>query len=194
VLASLTWSSTRASGVVAYALLAAGTVWGLALSTRGHGKRPPRPWVLDVHRMLGGLALVMTVLHVTSILLDSFVHFGIVDVLVPFAVGWKSAAVAIGIVAAYLLVAVEVTSLLRQRISNRIWRRVHYSSFAVFVLASGHFIAAGTDAGNPLSVGLLIAALGAVVVLTAYRIARAIDVSAPLPPPAPHERVLSRTR
>jgi predicted ferric reductase len=194
VLASLTWSSTRASGVVAYALLAAGTVWGLALSTRVHGKRPPRPWVLDVHRMLGGLALVMTLLHVTSILLDSFVHFGIVDVLVPFAVGWKSAAVAIGIVAAYLLVAVEVTSLLRQRISNRIWRRVHYSSFAVFVLASGHFIAAGTDASNPLSVGLVIAALGAVVVLTAYRIARAIDVSAPLPQPAPHERALSRTR
>ena len=32
-------------GVVAYALLAASTLWGLGLSTRLHGKRPPRPWM-----------------------------------------------------------------------------------------------------------------------------------------------------
>ena len=119
MLATLTWYATRAGGVVAYALLAAATIWGLALSTRVHGSSPPRPWVLDVHRMLGGLALAMTALHVISILLDSFVHFGLTDVLVPFATGWKSTAVAVGIIAAYLLLAVEITSLLRQRISNR---------------------------------------------------------------------------
>ena len=194
MLATLTWYATRAGGVVAYALLAAATIWGLALSTRVHGSSPPRPWVLHVHRMLGGLALAMTAFHVISILLDSFVHFGLTDVLVPFATGWKSTAVAVGIIAAYLLLAVEITSLLRQRISNRTWRRVHYASFAVFVFASVHFIAAGTDAASPLTVGLVIAAVGSVVVLTAWRISRAITLSAPPSPRAHPQRALTRTR
>jgi DMSO/TMAO reductase YedYZ heme-binding membrane subunit len=182
MLGTLTWYVTRASGVVAYALLAGATLWGLALSTKVHGKRPPRPWMLDVHRMMGALALTLTVMHVLSILLDGFVEYGAVDVLVPFAVGWKPLAVAAGIVAMYLLLAVEVTSLLRKQISNRTWRRVHYLSFVVFVLSSAHFVTAGTDAASPVTVGIVVTAVGAVVALTGYRIHKVIRATTPTSP------------
>jgi DMSO/TMAO reductase YedYZ heme-binding membrane subunit len=182
MLGTLTWYVTRASGVVAYALLAGATLWGLALSTKVHGKRPPRPWMLDVHRMMGALALTLTVMHVLSILLDGFVEYGAVDVLVPFAVGWKPLAVAAGIVAMYLLLAVEVTSLLRKQISNRTWRRVHYLSFVVFVLSSAHFVTAGTDAASPVTVGIVVTAVAAVVVLTGYRIHKVVHATTPTSP------------
>ena len=47
-----------------WALLAAATLWGLALSTKVLGKRPRPNWLLDMHRWLGGTALAFTGVHV----------------------------------------------------------------------------------------------------------------------------------
>ena len=107
----LLWYTARSSGIVAWALVNAGVLWGLVLSTKLLGKRPRPNWVLDLHRILGGAAVVFTGIHVASIVLDSYVHFGLVDVLVPLASSSHPVAVAWGIVALYLVLAVEVTSL-----------------------------------------------------------------------------------
>lgn len=146
----LWWYTARADGLVAWSLLAASVLWGLALSTRlGAGK--PRPaWLLDLHRFLGGAGLVFTGLHVVSILLDSYVHFGLVEVLVPLTGDWHPVAVAWGVAALYLLVAVELTSLLRSHLSQRAWRLSHYLSFPLFALATTHALSAGTDRATPL--------------------------------------------
>src|SRR3989442_11804872 len=97
----LPWYVARASGLVAWMLLAAATLWGLALSTKVLGKRPRPNWILDLHRWLGGLALVFTGVHVIALLGDQYVHFGLVDVLVPFASSWHPGWVAGGVVALY---------------------------------------------------------------------------------------------
>jgi methionine sulfoxide reductase heme-binding subunit len=170
VLATLTWYVSRASGVIAYVLLGASVLFGLMMSTRLSKGRPSLPWLLDVHRMLSGVGVALIAVHVVSILADTFVGFSVVDVLVPFASGWRTAALAAGIVAMYLLIAVEVTSLLRSRLRARTWRRVHALSFAVFVLTSIHFAAAGTDSASPLSLVLLVGIVSAVLTLTTYRI------------------------
>jgi uncharacterized membrane protein YbhN (UPF0104 family) len=49
--------------------------------------------------------------------------------------------VAWGIAALYLLIAVEITSLVRRSLPNRLWRRVHYASFPIFALATIHGVA-----------------------------------------------------
>ena len=148
----LPWYVARASGLVGWALLAAATLWGLALSTKILGKRPRPNWILDLHRMLGALALVFTGVHVSAILADQYVHFGLVDVLVPFASKWRAGAVAWGVVGMYLLVAIELTSLLRARIPKTLWRRVHYASFPLFVSATVHGLTAGTDTTRRVAV------------------------------------------
>src|SRR5439155_733185 len=53
----LIWYTARASGIVAWALLSASVLWGLALSTRALGKRPRPNWILDLHRFVGGAAV-----------------------------------------------------------------------------------------------------------------------------------------
>ena len=146
----LFWYLARATGIVSWALLSLSVLWGVVLSTRLLGRRATPAWLLDLHRFLGGTAVVFVALHLVGLVGDSYVHFGPSELLVPLASAWRPVAVAWGVVALYLLVAVEVTSLLRRRLPNRVWRRVHATSFAVWVLSTVHLFAAGTDAGNPV--------------------------------------------
>jgi DMSO/TMAO reductase YedYZ heme-binding membrane subunit len=169
----LTWYTARSAGIVAWALAAASVVWGLLLSSRVFGRRPKPSWLLDLHRYLGGLAVVFTAVHVVAIMADSYVSFGLTDVLVPLATSWHPVAVAWGIVGMYLLIAVEVTSLLRHRMPTRLWRRVHYLSFPLLVLASVHGLTAGTDGTSPLFEGGLICVGGLVAALLVARGERA---------------------
>jgi predicted ferric reductase len=198
VLASLTWDVSRSSGVIAYVLLSASVIVGLTMSTRLSSGRPSLPWLLDVHRMLSGVGVTLVGVHIVSILADTFVGFSLVDVLVPFSSGWRPAGVAAGIVAMYLLVAVEVSSLLRNRLAKRTWRRIHFLSFVLFLLTSVHFLAAGTDSGGRLSVFLLVSSVGTVLALTAYRISLAnrspvAAAASPRAPRPPASRPASRT-
>src|SRR5262249_8753796 len=125
VSSQMVWYVARAGGIVAWAVAAASVIWGLALSTHVLGRKPRPAWLFDLHRFLGGVAVIFTAVHVVAILFDTYVHFGLINVLVPFTGTWHPAAVAWGIVAMYLLVAVEVTSLARSRIPKVLWRRVH---------------------------------------------------------------------
>ena len=170
----LTWYAARAAGIVAWALAAGSVVWGLALSTRATGRKPRPAWLFDLHRFLGGLALVFTAIHVVAIVADTYVHFSLINVLVPFTGTWHLAAVAWGIVAFYLLLAVELTSLARAHVSKRLWRRVHFASFVLFAASTVHALSAGTDTGSRAFVLSVAAACGLVAALTAVRILRTL--------------------
>ena len=178
------WYIARAAGLVSWALLAAATLWGLALSTKVLGKRPRANWLLDMHRWLGGTALAFTGVHVVAVLADQYMHFGLGDILVPFASSWHPVAVAWGVVAGYLLLAVELTSLARARLSKRVWRRVHMASFVLFVMATIHGLSAGTDAKSAIA-RLVALAVGTVFVgLTARRISDAVHARHASPEPS----------
>jgi predicted ferric reductase len=153
------WYLARAGGLVSYALLAVSTIWGLAVSTRLLGRWPAPGWTLDLHRFLGGLAVVFTGIHLLGLVLDSYVRFEIVDLLVPFASSWRPAAVAWGVIGLYLLLAVELTSLARRRLPYRLWRRVHLGAFALLVVATAHLVTAGSDRAS-LPVVMMLAVTG----------------------------------
>jgi predicted ferric reductase len=184
------WYVARAAGLVSWALLAAATLWGLALSTRALGKRPRPNWLLDMHRWLGGTALAFTGVHVLALLLDQYAHFGLVQILVPFASTWHPVAVAWGVASLYLLLAVELTSLARARISKRTWRRVHTASFVLFVTATVHGLASGTDMRAPLFRVVTLAVAALVAGLTAFRVADLVRSHSHAPTPARARREL----
>jgi len=52
---------------------------------------------------------------------------------------------AAGIVALYLLLAVQVSSMVRHRLPHRLWRGVHALSSVLFATATVHILTAGTD-------------------------------------------------
>jgi DMSO/TMAO reductase YedYZ heme-binding membrane subunit len=141
----ITWYAARASGFVSWGLLLAGMVWGLLLATRALGRRPTPAWILSLHRFLGALAVAFVGVHVGAILVDSYTNFSLVNVLVPFTGTWHPTAVAFGIVSMYLLLAVQITSLVRDRMSAKAWRAVHMLSYFLFGAATIHMVTAGTD-------------------------------------------------
>jgi predicted ferric reductase len=174
----LWWYVARSCGIVCWLVVSASVLWGLVLSSKSARKRLSAAWVLDLHRHLGGLGVVFLALHLLGLAEDRFIRFSLVELLVPLASHWRAGAVAWGVTALYLLVAVEVTSLLRRRLPSPVWRATHMLSFPVFVMASVHLLTAGTDAHVALLRWPALALLGLVPVATAARVVTARRVRA----------------
>ncbi len=163
------WYVARATGVVAWALSVGAVLWGLALASRATARKPGPAWLLDLHRHLGGLTLLFTVAHVLAVVADSYVHFGLADVLVPLASDWKPVAIAAGVVGMWLFAAVEVTSLMKPRLPLKTWRLIHLTSYLAAVASTGHMLAAGADTGHPLLRWAPTVAVSLATVLLTYR-------------------------
>ena len=159
------WHLTRASANVSMVLVLFAILWGVLLSTRILMGSDNPPWIRDLHTWLGGLSLAFAVLHMASLIADSYIQFGVVDVLVPFVGSWRPAAAALGIVAFWLLVAVQGTSLFMRRIPRTLWRRVHMLSYLLVAIVVAHSLTAGSDIGTPLYTGfsMAVAMTGAAV-------------------------------
>lgn len=163
------WLVARASGLVAFGLLTLSVWLGLAMSTRLLGPKRQKP-LLTFHRTLAWTGLSMVGLHLGAILLDPVLHFGILSALLPGAATWRPFAVALGVVAAWLSLALAASFKARRWIGQKGWRRFHYATFAAFWLALGHALLVGTDLrglGGPITALL---AAGPVLWLTFYRL------------------------
>ncbi|MCU1362090.1 MAG: Flavodoxin reductase (ferredoxin-NADPH reductase) family 1 [Ilumatobacteraceae bacterium] len=166
------WFVARSGGMIAWAMLALSVFWGLALSSRFLGKKPRPNWMLDLHRFIGGLAVVFTAVHVIALVADSYVSFGLVQILVPFTGDYHPAAVAWGVVAMYFLLAVEITSLLRKRLSKRMWRATHMLSFPLFASSTVHMLTVGTDRSQPALRIAAVLVVAAITLSTFIRVAQ----------------------
>lgn len=165
-----TWYLARASGLVAWLLLAVALVWGLLLSSRLLERRPSPAWLLDLHRHLGALTLVLTAVHLGAIWVDDFVEYSLVEIFVPLASDLERLPVALGAVAFWLLVTVQLTSWRRVRLPLDLWRRLHWLSAPLIGLASAHGWLIGTDVGHPLVAVVAIVVAAEVVLITALRV------------------------
>jgi hypothetical protein len=170
VSAAVWWYLARSSGLVAWGLVTATVVWGLALSGHVLAGRPRPAWVLDLHRHLAGLSLAFTGVHLAALAADGYVRFGAAELLVPLASTWHPLAVAWGVLGLYLLVAVEATSLLRRRLPKRAWRAVHRTAVALYPLVTVHALAAGSDAGRPAARWFALGSLTLVGFLLTFRL------------------------
>jgi sulfoxide reductase heme-binding subunit YedZ len=172
---NLTWVATRASGFVAYGLLTASVVWGLLNASHLLGRSIPVRKLTFFHESLSVASLLATAMHLGFLYADTYVGFGVKELLVPGAASWKPQAIAYGVVTFWGMVLVTVSFYLhlRRLISKRLWRAMHYGTFGLFIGAMIHGLMAGTDSGNPgvialyASTGAVVAALVAVRVVLA---------------------------
>jgi hypothetical protein len=174
------WYVARAAGLVAFGALTLSVWLGLTMSTRLLNPKRHKA-LFGWHQTLAWTGLSMLVLHAGALLFDPTLHFGLASVLAPLASAWRPLAVATGVVAGWLTLALAVSFRLRKRIGQRGWRRLHYATFAAFALALGHALTTGTDLrglGGPL---LAVLAAGPVLWLTFLRILLPRPIPAPRP-------------
>jgi DMSO/TMAO reductase YedYZ heme-binding membrane subunit len=156
--------------MVAWALVTSSILWGLALSAKLVRRKGVPAWLLDLHRHLGWLSIVFTAVHLLGLWADSFVSFGPREMFVPFASPWRARAVAWGIVAFYVLVAVEVTSWTKKWLPRRAWHAVHLTSFGLFATATVHAFLAGTDRTNVVVQWVVLTGTVMLVFMIAFRV------------------------
>ncbi len=171
----LLWFAARGSGIVSIILLTAVTALGLMSVVRWGRSSWPRFLTADLHSNLALLSVVFVTVHVVSSILDPFAKLGIVAATIPFASSYRPLWVGLGVISIYLFVAMLVTSLLRDRIGQRIWRLVHWTAYLAWPLAVLHGIGAGSDLGATWMLGVQAACIGVVAVALAWRVVTARD-------------------
>ena len=177
------WYVARASGIIAWLLLTASVIWGILLSTDAFPTHRRPAWLLDLHRWLGGLTVAFVGAHLAALVADNYTHFGLADLAIPYASQWRPGAVALGVVATWFLVAVELTSLAMRRLPRKLWRAVHLTSYVAFWLARLHAAFAGTDATNRIYQLTAAASIAAIVWALVYRLTNRRP-SGDVPPPS----------
>ncbi|MGF1596743.1 MAG: hypothetical protein ACFCVK_07395 [Acidimicrobiales bacterium] len=169
------WFATRGAGIMSLFAAIASVLVGLLMSSRFLGRRPTIPWLLDLHRHLSAMALVFLAVHLVTLWLDSYVNFTWLDLIVPGraeAPGLTRLSLAWGVVAGWLLVLVQATSLIRSHLAPRLWHGVHLTSFAVVTLGVVHGLQAGTDADNHVLLAVSASVLAAVILVALVRLWR----------------------
>lgn len=177
---NLEWMAIRGSGLVAYLLLAAVTIWGLLVATKALGPRQAKSttWF---HESLAVGAIIATAVHMVALYLDEFVEFGPKELFIPGASTWKPLPVTFGVMAFYALLLITASFYVRKYIGQSRWRALHYTSFGAFIVALAHGVLAGTDSAHPVVFGIYVATGAMVVLLVVIRFAQ----SSPQPRPRP---------
>jgi sulfoxide reductase heme-binding subunit YedZ len=142
---SALWYLSRGTGVLSLVLLTAVVVLGVL--TRGGRALPglPRFAVAGLHRNASLLSIAFLVVHVATAVIDPYVSIRWFDALVPFVGSYQPVWLGLGALSLDLMLAVVVTSLLRQRVGQRVWRLVHYSVYASWPVALVHSFTLGPD-------------------------------------------------
>jgi sulfoxide reductase heme-binding subunit YedZ len=159
------WLASRSAGIMAYLLLSASVVLGLAKALR----LAPRstPVLRLMHERIALIALGAVAAHGLLLLGDGWLRPGLGGVLVPFTMDYRPVWTGLGILAGYLTAGLSLTYYARRRVGARRWRAAHRLIPIAWAMAAVHVIGAGTDAGSlwlqvpfALITGLVLTLLG----------------------------------
>jgi sulfoxide reductase heme-binding subunit YedZ len=167
------WYATRASGYTALVLLSASVVLGVLTSSRKTRREWPRFVVQSLHRNLSLLVGVFLIIHILTSVIDPFAKLNFVDAFVPFIASYRPLWLGLGVVAFELLIAITVTSVVRQRLGWRTWRLVHLFAYASWPVAVIHGLGTGSDTKLPWALLLVAVCVIGVIAALIWRLAHA---------------------
>jgi methionine sulfoxide reductase heme-binding subunit len=151
---TLLWYTTRGAGVVSLLMFTGVVVLGILTGLRVAPGSWPRFMVGGLHRNLALLAVSFLGVHIVTAVVDPFTHLGWAAAVIPFSSGYRTFWLGLGAVAAELLAAVVLSSLLRRFIGLGTWRAIHWLAYLCWPVALVHGLGTGTDSGSAWLRGL----------------------------------------
>jgi sulfoxide reductase heme-binding subunit YedZ len=140
------WILSRAAGICALVLSSLAVSVGVSIGSRLI-KRPSGE-LRVAHEALTLATLVAVAVHGLALLGDGFLHPTVADIAIPFASGYESAWTSAGIVAFWLMLVLGLSYYARAKIGVGRWRSLHRLTAVAWLLALGHSLGEGTDAGQ----------------------------------------------
>jgi methionine sulfoxide reductase heme-binding subunit len=174
------WILARAGGVTTYLLIVAAIVLGLCVKTRVLSRVRPVV-VVDLHRLVSLIALGALGIHIGSLILDANKPASIISYVVPGLMPYRPLWTGIGVGVAELMIVIHLSFRYRSKIGARNWRRLHWATYLVFIGATVHGLASGSDSNLPWAQAMYAIALAVVVGLTAWRALSPRPVARPRP-------------
>jgi sulfoxide reductase heme-binding subunit YedZ len=167
-----TWYITRAAGWVAYFLLWFSMVWGLAIPTKFFERFLSPTFAVDFHEYISLLSIGFIILHVSVLMIDQYLPFTLVQILVPFMASYRPFWVGLGVLGFYLSVLVTVTFYLRKKIGQTLFKKIHVLSLVAYLGVVLHAFFAGSDSSLGVAQLIYFSTFMVVVFLTAYWLIR----------------------
>jgi predicted ferric reductase len=168
----LWWYVTRASGLTAYSLLWLSMAWGLAIPSRIVQPVLEGTFTYDFHEYLSLMSLGFVFLHILVLMLDKYLPFNLIQILVPFTGTYRPFWVGLGIIGFYIFLLVTLTFYLRTQIGTQMFRSIHVLSLFGYLGTTLHGLFAGTDSALPIAKLLYVATSLTVLFLTVYWLIR----------------------
>ena len=151
------WLASRASGILALVLIALSVTIGLGMAAKAF-RTPGLPrLMIALHEHAALAALVAIAVHGITLLGDSWLNPGPVGISVPFVMDHEPLFTGLGIIGGYLAAILGLTFYVRRRVGTRRWRNLHRLTPLVYILGVTHTLGAGTDAGEPWLIAILLA-------------------------------------
>ena len=119
------------------------------------------------------LVVAFLAIHIGAAIIDGYAPIRWLDAIIPFRSAYRPLWLGLGALALDLLLALVVTSLLRQRLGYNAWRVVHWTAYACWPIAFVHGLGIGTDTGRTWLLLVYGFCLLAMVVATLWRVASA---------------------
>lgn len=163
------------TGVFALVSLSISVMIGLSATDRLVMAPRHRVLAQAVHRAAAFTAVSMMVVHAACKLGDG--HIGLVDTAVPFLAQRRPAVVGLGVVAAYLMIVVCVSGIIRGRFAAGhrpwVWRTVHALAYAAWPAAIVHGLLSGRSAASWVTLSYVLCVLMVVLALPTRLVTRA---------------------
>ena len=172
------WLASRASGIVALALISLSVMLGLAMAGRVSREPKLRKAMIAVHEHAALAALIAIAVHGITLLGDKWLDPGVLGILVPFQMDHEPLYTGLGILGGYLAAALGLSFYARRRIGTKRWRSLHKATILVYVLSVIHTLGAGSDAATPWLRAQLVLTGAPIVFLFVMRVLPAAKVSA----------------
>jgi methionine sulfoxide reductase heme-binding subunit len=172
------WLASRASGIVALALISLSVMLGLAMAGRVSREPKLRKAMIAVHEHAALAALIAIAVHGITLLGDKWLDPGVPGILIPFQMEHEPLYTGLGILGGYLAAALGLSFYARRRIGTKRWRSLHKATILVYVLSVIHTLGAGSDAGTPWLRVQLVLTGAPIVFLLVMRVLPAAKVSA----------------
>ena len=163
------WYVTRAAGAVSLVLLSGVVILGLLSTMRVQGAGWPRFLTTGLHRNVALIAVVFLVLHIVTAVVDPFTHLGWGAALIPFSSYYRTFWLGLGVIAIDLLLAIVITSLVRNFLGHQAWRAIHWLAYGSWPVAVIHGLGTGTDVWSFWFMLLTAFCVGVVLIVAAYR-------------------------
>ena len=142
-----TWEMIRFLGILSYFMIFLGVSLGICYSIpvwSGKGKAR----LYKIHSASTVLGMFLGILHAIWLVVDTYMPFQWIEVLVPFLAEDKPILNGLGTLAAYGMAAVILTTDLRNKLNKKVWLAIHLSAYPTFLAALVHGIGVGTDSKN----------------------------------------------